>query len=132
MQCRSQAPEQQPDPECRLLRHGLQREWRQPSSFQAHCFWYVLLIPFSLPNFKLTKSLAGSSVTIEWHHDTRTSQAIDPSHKGPVITYLAKVPNAAAANSPASLNWFKMYVILPKSNPWAHLGILWVLTNLDE
>ncbi|KAL0636603.1 hypothetical protein Q9L58_004448 [Maublancomyces gigas] len=51
---------------------------------------------------------AGSSVTLEWHHETRTSQAIDPSHKGPVLTYLAKVPNAAAANSPATLGWFKI------------------------
>ncbi|RPA84806.1 hypothetical protein BJ508DRAFT_412537 [Ascobolus immersus RN42] len=52
---------------------------------------------------------AGSTVTLEWHHDTRSSQAIDPSHKGPVITYLAKVPSAASANQPHNLNWFKIY-----------------------
>ncbi|KAH0605717.1 uncharacterized protein H6S33_004174 [Morchella sextelata] len=57
---------------------------------------------------KLTVA-AGSTVTIEWHHEGRTSQAIDPTHKGPVLTYLAKVPEATTATSPSSLKWFKIY-----------------------
>lgn len=57
---------------------------------------------------ELTKTVAGSSVTLEWHHEGRSSEAIDPTHKGPVLTYLAKVPDATTATSPSSLNWFKM------------------------
>ncbi|KAH8151405.1 uncharacterized protein LAJ45_04609 [Morchella importuna] len=52
---------------------------------------------------------AGSTVTMEWHHGDRTTQAIDPSHKGPILTYLAKVPDATTATSPSSLKWFKIY-----------------------
>ena len=51
---------------------------------------------------------AGSTVTLEWHHDGRQSQAIDPSHKGPIITYLAKVPDATTATTPWTLDWFKI------------------------
>ncbi|KAI5780129.1 glycoside hydrolase family 61 protein [Geopyxis carbonaria] len=52
---------------------------------------------------------AGSTVTLEWHHEGRTSEAIDSSHLGPVITYLAKVPDATTATSPSSLGWFKIF-----------------------
>jgi len=52
---------------------------------------------------------AGSSVTLEWHHEGRNSQAIDPSHKGPVSAYLAKVADATTATNPSSLGWFKIY-----------------------
>lgn len=52
---------------------------------------------------------AGSTVTLEWHHGGRDTQAIDPSHKGPISTYLAKVDDATKATNPASLNWFKIY-----------------------
>ncbi|KAI5852025.1 glycoside hydrolase family 61 protein [Tricharina praecox] len=51
---------------------------------------------------------AGSTVQLEWHHGGRDTQAIDPSHKGPVITYLAKVPDVVSATAPESLNWFKI------------------------
>ncbi|TFK98047.1 glycoside hydrolase [Pterulicium gracile] len=57
---------------------------------------------------------AGASITTEWHHGISagpdSNDGDDPiasSHKGPVITYLAKVDNAATAN-PANLKWFKI------------------------
>ncbi|RPA88260.1 glycoside hydrolase [Ascobolus immersus RN42] len=61
------------------------------------------------PKSSVLTVAAGSSVTLEWHHGGRDTQAIDPSHKGPVITYLAKVPDATTATNPASLKWFKIY-----------------------
>jgi len=57
---------------------------------------------------------AGGSFTAEWHHtlagaDPSDSQdPIDPSHKGPVITYLAKVPSALQTTV-TGLQWFKIY-----------------------
>ncbi|KAF7984313.1 hypothetical protein HWV62_15295 [Athelia sp. TMB] len=57
---------------------------------------------------------AGSQFTAEWHHtlagaDPSDSQdPIDPSHKGPVITYLAKVPSALQTTV-TGLQWFKIW-----------------------
>jgi len=62
------------------------------------------------PASQVLSVAAGSSVTLEWHHDAnnRNSQAIDPSHKGPTIAYLAKVANAATASA-SGLGWFKIF-----------------------
>jgi len=66
-----------------------------------------------LPNTTITVP-AGSQFTAEWHHtlagaDPSDSQdPIDPSHKGPVISYLAKIPNALQTNV-TGLQWFKIY-----------------------
>jgi len=65
-----------------------------------------------LPNSTITVP-AGAQVTAEWHHtltgaDPSDSQdPIDPSHHGPVITYLAKIPNAQQSTV-TGLQWFKI------------------------
>ncbi|KAL4260055.1 Lytic polysaccharide monooxygenase AA9 [Pleurotus pulmonarius] len=57
---------------------------------------------------------AGASVTAEWHHGgsgpdpNDASDPIDPSHKGPIIAYLAKVPSALQTDV-TGLDWFKIY-----------------------
>ncbi|KAJ2916112.1 hypothetical protein MD484_g4293, partial [Candolleomyces efflorescens] len=57
---------------------------------------------------------AGAQVTAEWHHTLRgaepnnPSDPIDPSHKGPVMVYLAQIPNALQS-SVTGLKWFKIY-----------------------
>ncbi|KZP26203.1 lytic polysaccharide monooxygenase [Athelia psychrophila] len=56
---------------------------------------------------------AGGQFTAEWHHTLAGAVAgdsqdpIDPSHKGPTITYLAKVPSALQATV-TGLKWFKI------------------------
>uniref|UniRef100_A0A8H8CGD8 AA9 family lytic polysaccharide monooxygenase n=1 Tax=Psilocybe cubensis TaxID=181762 RepID=A0A8H8CGD8_PSICU len=68
---------------------------------------------------------AGAQVTAEWHH-TLTSAGtndpadpIDPSHKGPILAYLAKVNNATQSTV-TGLNWFKIYHDgLDSSGSWA-------------
>ncbi|KAF6757592.1 glycosyl hydrolase family 61-domain-containing protein [Ephemerocybe angulata] len=57
---------------------------------------------------------AGAQVTAEWHHTLAGAQAndaadpIDPSHKGPVLVYLAQIPSATQ-QSVTGLKWFKIY-----------------------
>ncbi|GME25965.1 Glycoside hydrolase family 61 [Neofusicoccum parvum] len=57
---------------------------------------------------------AGATVTAEWHHTlagysaTDGDDPISASHKGPVIAYLAKVPDATA-ETVTGLSWFKIY-----------------------
>ncbi|KAF5360691.1 hypothetical protein D9756_004869 [Leucocoprinus leucothites] len=57
---------------------------------------------------------AGAQVTAEWHHTLNgvdSSDAADPidaSHHGPVLAYLAKVPNALQTDV-TGLKWFKIY-----------------------
>ncbi|KAF9009665.1 glycosyl hydrolase family 61-domain-containing protein [Cyathus striatus] len=57
---------------------------------------------------------AGAQVTAEWHHTLSgaapgdAADPIDPSHKGPVLAYLAKVPSATQS-SVTGLQWFKIY-----------------------
>lgn len=59
---------------------------------------------------------AGATLTAEWHHGgsgadpSDASDPIDSSHKGPVITYLAKVTNASYTAMPSAvgLKWFKI------------------------
>ncbi|KAF9046517.1 glycoside hydrolase family 61 protein I [Panaeolus papilionaceus] len=68
---------------------------------------------------------AGAQVTAEFHH-TLTSAGtndaadpIDPSHKGPVLAYLAQVPSATQS-SVTGLKWFKIYHDgLDSSGSWA-------------
>ncbi|KAF4449954.1 hypothetical protein F53441_6873 [Fusarium austroafricanum] len=38
---------------------------------------------------KFIKAAAGSEMTFEWYHNTRSDDIIDASHQGPVITYVA-------------------------------------------
>ncbi|KAH7054230.1 glycoside hydrolase [Macrophomina phaseolina] len=69
---------------------------------------------------------AGASVTAEFHH---TLKGLDPSdgddpisasHKGPIIAYLAKVPDAKQTTV-TGLSWFKIYAdgLDGSSGTWA-------------
>ncbi|KIJ64532.1 carbohydrate-binding module family 1 protein [Hydnomerulius pinastri MD-312] len=57
---------------------------------------------------------AGSPVTAEWHHTlagadpSDSADPIDPSHKGPVMAYLAQVNNATQTDV-TGLQWFKIW-----------------------
>ncbi|KAH9936772.1 glycoside hydrolase family 61 protein [Epithele typhae] len=55
---------------------------------------------------------AGATLTAEWHHTLNQaagdpSDPIDASHKGPLISYLAKIPDATQS-SVTGLKWFKI------------------------
>ncbi|EIN04298.1 glycoside hydrolase family 61 protein [Punctularia strigosozonata HHB-11173 SS5] len=55
---------------------------------------------------------AGATVTTQWHHTLNQvandpADPIDASHKGPVMTYLAKVENATSLEV-TGLKWFKI------------------------
>jgi lytic cellulose monooxygenase (C1-hydroxylating) len=41
------------------------------------------------PASSFVKAVAGDKLTFEWYHEARSDMIIDPSHKGPVITYIA-------------------------------------------
>jgi len=66
-----------------------------------------------LPNTTITVP-AGAQVTAEWHHTlagadpTDSADPVDPSHHGPVISYLAKIPDAQQSTV-TGLQWFKIY-----------------------
>lgn len=62
---------------------------------------------------------AGGSITLEWHHEGRNTQAIDPSHKGPIITYMARVNSATSERNPSNLNWFKIAETGLNGRTWA-------------
>ncbi|KAA1477459.1 glycoside hydrolase [Dentipellis sp. KUC8613] len=57
---------------------------------------------------------AGASYTAEWHHTldgadpSDPADPIDSSHKGPVLTYMAKVDNATQTDV-TGLQWFKIW-----------------------
>ncbi|KAI5119067.1 hypothetical protein M0805_001526 [Coniferiporia weirii] len=66
---------------------------------------------------------AGAEITAEWHH-TLTSAGtgdpadpIDPSHKGPLISYLAAIPDATQSDV-TGLKWFKIYEDGLDSSGW--------------
>ncbi|KAI0765557.1 glycoside hydrolase family 61 protein [Irpex lacteus] len=68
---------------------------------------------------------AGSTLTAEWHHTLNqvagdSQDPIDSSHKGPVITYLAKVPDATQSTV-TGLQWFKIHEdgFNPSTGKWA-------------
>ncbi|KAF5315151.1 hypothetical protein D9619_007055 [Psilocybe cf. subviscida] len=69
---------------------------------------------------------AGAQVTAEFHHTlsgadpSDAADPIDPSHKGPVIAYLAKVPSATQSTV-TGLGWFKIYQdgYNPSTGKWA-------------
>ncbi|KAF3253539.1 hypothetical protein TWF192_003792 [Orbilia oligospora] len=64
--------------------------------------------------------------TVEWHHTLAgrdagdTADPVDPGHKGPIMAYLAAVPNALQ-ESVTGLKWFKVYEDGwdPATNVWA-------------
>ncbi|KAG6873173.1 hypothetical protein C0995_002022 [Termitomyces sp. Mi166 len=57
---------------------------------------------------------AGATLTTEWHHTlsgagpSDPADPIDPSHKGPGISYLAAIPDATQSTV-TGLKWFKIY-----------------------
>ncbi|TFK74854.1 hypothetical protein BDN72DRAFT_892857 [Pluteus cervinus] len=89
--------------------------------------------PYHTPvSTKVITVAAGSQVTTEWHHTLSgaapgdTADPIDPSHKGPVIAYLAKIPSATQS-SVTGLKWFKIYQDgLDSAGKW---GIDRLITN---
>ncbi|KAK7681569.1 hypothetical protein QCA50_015302 [Cerrena zonata] len=71
--------------------------------------------PFHQPMSKTVITVpAGAQVTTEWHHTlagadpSDSADPIDPSHKGPVIVYMAQIPDATQS-SVTGLKWFKIY-----------------------
>jgi len=66
---------------------------------------------------------SGAEVTAEWHHGdgpdpSDTSDPVDPSHKGPILAYLAKVPSALQTDV-TGLKWFKIYHDGLNAGTWA-------------
>lgn len=68
---------------------------------------------------------SGAELTAEWHHDLNGatgggSDPIDPSHKGPIMAYLAKVDDATQSNV-TGLKWFKIHQdgLDTRSGEWA-------------
>ncbi|CCA67657.1 related to cel1 protein precursor [Serendipita indica DSM 11827] len=67
---------------------------------------------------------AGATLTAEWHHGgngadpSDASDPIDPSHKGPLMAYLAKVDNALTTTV-TGLKWFKIYEDGLTGTTWA-------------
>ncbi|KAF3924545.1 Endoglucanase-4 [Orbilia brochopaga] len=69
---------------------------------------------------------SGASITMEWHHTLDSegtndpADPVDPSHKGPIMAYLAAVPDAHQT-SVTGLKWFKVYEdgYDPATNVWA-------------
>ncbi|KAF7770773.1 CAZyme family AA9 [Agaricus bisporus var. burnettii] len=57
---------------------------------------------------------AGAQVTAEWHHTLNGAEPNDPadpidaSHHGPVMAYMAKIPDALQSDV-TGLRWFKVY-----------------------
>jgi len=76
---------------------------------------------------------AGATVTTEWHHTLSgavsgdSADPIDPSHKGPVIVYLAQIPSATQT-SVTGLKWFKIYQdgLTPSDQSW---GVTRLIAN---
>ncbi|KAF3936814.1 Endoglucanase-4 [Dactylella cylindrospora] len=69
---------------------------------------------------------SGATLTMEWHHGGNgpdpndLSDPVDPSHKGPIMVYLAKVDNALT-QTVTGLKWFKIYEdgLDVATNTWA-------------
>ncbi|GJE95940.1 glycoside hydrolase family 61 protein [Phanerochaete sordida] len=71
--------------------------------------------PFTTPVSKTVITVpAGATVTAEWHHTldgadpSDSADPVDPSHKGPVISYLAQIPDATQTDV-TGLKWFKIW-----------------------
>lgn len=66
---------------------------------------------------------AGSTISVEWHHESRTQHDSDDpiaaSHKGPIMTYMAKVDDAATITDVTSLDWFKIAETGYSNGVWA-------------
>ncbi|KAK6351338.1 hypothetical protein TWF718_004502 [Orbilia javanica] len=69
---------------------------------------------------------SGATLTMEWHHGGNgpdpndLSDPVDPSHKGPIMVYLAKV-DSALTQTVTGLKWFKIYEdgLDVATNTWA-------------
>jgi len=72
-----------------------------------------LVTPFTTDIIQIP---AGATVIAEWHHvlqpdgynSADTADPIDPGHLGPVMAYLAKVPDATQTDV-TGLGWFKIW-----------------------
>ncbi|RDX48510.1 hypothetical protein OH76DRAFT_658319 [Lentinus brumalis] len=87
---------------------------------------FIGINPYHTPVSKAVIDVpAGASVTAEWHHTLNQAAGdpadpIDASHKGPVISYLAKIPDATQSDV-TGLQWFKIYEdgLTPSDQSWA-------------
>ncbi|KAJ3030600.1 hypothetical protein HK097_005608, partial [Rhizophlyctis rosea] len=62
---------------------------------------------------------AGGNISVKFHHgDPNGGDVIDPSHKGPIMFYLAKVADSASSAAPTS-GWFKIYEAGYSGGKWA-------------
>ncbi|KAJ3508908.1 hypothetical protein NLJ89_g5500 [Agrocybe chaxingu] len=71
----------------------------------------------------IIKIPGGAQVTAQFHHTLTSntgdqSDPIDPSHNGPILAYLAKVPSALQRDV-TGLKWFKIYEDGLDSRGWA-------------
>ncbi|RXW21616.1 hypothetical protein EST38_g4240 [Candolleomyces aberdarensis] len=70
--------------------------------------------PYRQPVSKtVIQAPSGAEITAEWHHDLNgatgsSSDPVDPSHKGPMLAYLARIPDATQEDV-TGLKWFKIY-----------------------
>ncbi|KFY07975.1 hypothetical protein V492_06648 [Pseudogymnoascus sp. VKM F-4246] len=71
------------------------------------------------PASQIAATSAGSSVTFEWHWEDRSTEAIAETHKGPIITWMAKVGSATSEQNPSGLNWFKIAQTGLSGSTWA-------------
>ncbi|KAL0059815.1 hypothetical protein AAF712_013414 [Marasmius tenuissimus] len=57
---------------------------------------------------------AGATITTQWNHDlngpnpSNGDDPISPTHKGPILTYLARIPDATQSTV-TGLQWLKIY-----------------------
>lgn len=68
------------------------------------------------PNTKTVTAAAGDKITVEWHHNDNTASddIIDPSHKGPVLVYIAPTASNGAGDV-----WVKLAESGLNAGTWA-------------
>lgn len=71
------------------------------------------------PASSVCTTAAGSQITFEWHHESRSTEAIAGSHKGPIMTYMAKTSSASGERNPSNLQWFKINEAGLSGGRWA-------------
>ncbi|KAH8799256.1 glycoside hydrolase family 61 protein [Flagelloscypha sp. PMI_526] len=81
--------------------------------------------PYHQPlSTKVITAAAGSTITTQWwyslNNGTTSPEVIDASHKGPIMTYLAKVSDPLSTTV-TGLKWFKIYEagLQASSQVWA-------------
>ncbi|KAG5638292.1 hypothetical protein H0H81_000817 [Sphagnurus paluster] len=63
---------------------------------------------------------SGDKVTFEWYHDNRNDDIIHPSHKGPVLVYIAPTSSNGQGNV-----WTKLFHDSYNGGNWATDRLIW-------